>query len=223
MSGFAFGPTFFRPLKKASPISKAIQEVTGSWCSHAIVVLDEGLYAQSVPHKSAAVEIIEGDAALEDLVEIGTSIDLYRPLRRPDAGQLLLAVEDFHARGSEAPRDHQWPRRKFNHHPTVSYSDGNLLALIIARIAQKDPDLKDTEIGRRPFNAAVVAAEDGDDRRIFCSSFVHRVLDRAGVYIEPPSPDLSFLDLSGFVTDSAIRTLGRSCLPGGYTAGWSTG
>ncbi len=203
----------FAIMKKASPISDAIQQITGSWYSHAIVVLEEGRYAHSVPGKSGAVAFIEGDAALEELVKSGTFVDLYRPLQPPDPAMLLAAVEDFDLRAREDSQDHDWPCGKINRHPSVFYSDGNLLALTIARVAQKDPELKNTNRGRRLFNAAVVAAEDGDDRRIFCSSFVHRVLDKAGTYLQPPNPDLSFLNRSAFVTDStAYRGLGPSFL-----------
>ena len=184
--------------------SRLIQRATGSWYTHSIVALGDDRYAHAIPRKIGSVEIIEGDKALAELIETGTSADLFRPKEPPDLGNLNKSVQDFFDRSRVPSVRTEWPCKRINKYPSVFFSDGNLLALFIAREFQKEKSLLKTVDGKRLRNAAIVAAEDGESRQIFCSSFVHRVLAQAGCYLAPPPPGESYVDLTGFATDVPV-------------------
>ena len=164
------------------------------------VSLGDGRYAHAYPAPGGSVVIVESEAELGHLIGRGTMYDLYRPDVAPDADQLRDAVSVLRARATEVPSVRTSPCGRISKFPGVIFSDGTLLALAILKGFERNPDLLDIDDLLWIRNAVLVTAENGEGR-LFCSGFVHRVLDAAGSRPKAPAPGESFLDLRAFLTD----------------------
>lgn len=198
-------------LRQAGWVSRLIQKYTVSWYSHALVALGDGRFAHAVPGKDEAVRIVASDTELKQLIKWGSVYDLYRPDRPPQTAALLESVAHFQSKDFRAREVRTNPCERISSQPGYIFSDGDLLALLLLRLCQKS-SLADESATRRLINAIVAAVEDAQGR-LFCSGFVHRVLEAGGSRPVAGPPSSAFVDLSDFITDEPVlRTMGPSAL-----------
>lgn len=188
-------------LKEAAWVSRAIQRITRSWYSHALLCLGDDRFAHAVPKRGGSITVIESDEELASEIVDYVLYDLFRPTTRASAGQLHDAVEHYRARAAEWTVAHIGPCGRIAESPGMLFSDGSLLVLGLIRWVDDLPPL----VHRLPWtgrlrNALLVTANDKDGR-LFCSEFVHRVLDVAGARPKPPPPGQAFIDLGHLPTD----------------------
>lgn len=201
-------------VKGARWVSRRIQRITGSWYSHAMIALGDGRYAHAVPKRGGTIELLEGEE------EMGTEIldramhDLYRPKTAPDPDLLMAAVEDFRILAEEFRPVQTHPCGGVKETPGMLFSDGSLLVLALLKGLESDRLTDRWWFPRRERlrNALLVTANDSDSR-LFCSEFVHRVLDRAGARPAAPPRGQAFIDLGDLPTDEPkLETMGADYL-----------
>lgn len=164
------------------PQSELVQRATKSPYSHAIVVLEPGRYADvdPGPEGSAAIRVFDRQT-LDRIRDQVVQLDLLRPTGPvADRRQLIAAVE---ARRAEAPPALPGGQRLSTETALIG------LALIGEIRTWLDRPVPDRRQGRR-LESALWWALDDADRRLFGSEFVHRVLDEAGQWVEPPATQL---------------------------------
>lgn len=196
-------------LREASWISRAIQRTTGSWYSHALIHLGQDRYAHALPKRGGSITVMETDAELAGNIVDYVLYDLFRPASAPSPEDLLSAVEHYQARAAEWLVTHINPCGRVAESPGMIFSDGSLLVLSLIRwVDDLPPPVRRLRRMRLLRDALLVTANDKDGR-LFCSEFVHRVLDAAGARPKPPPAGKAFIDLGDLPTDEpALEVLG---------------
>lgn len=192
-------------------VSRAIQRVTRSWYSHSLIALGGGRFAHAVPKRGGTITVLETDADLARWIVDDVMYDLYRPEVAPSPERLVEAVEHYRLRAAEwAVKEN--PCGRVAESPGVLFSDGALLVLATLGWLDRWPAwLRAVSTYRRLRSALLVTANDKDGR-LFCSEFVHRVLDVAGARPLAPPRDRAFIDLGDLPTDEPAPVLGDDYL-----------
>lgn len=179
------------------PLSEFIQRITGSDFSHSIVALGDGCYADAtaVPGGKSDIEKYRGDV-LAAILANAVRMELFRPptgFPVADAKRLDAAVTSFIRRATPPPL--------LNVPPDVMFSMGAGLTLAALRALQQVlrlPVLWRRDEAVKVETAMFWALENGD-RRLYCSEFVHVVLDEAGQ--RPTLPEEPVINPFRFPTD----------------------
>lgn len=181
-------------------VSSMIQRHTRSWYAHVLLALGRNRFVHAVPGPQGAIVYLEGGDGLAAYADTGAVYDLYRPKNAPDESVLLACISDLHSLATQDPQTIKLSSGFVTVRRDVVFSDGTILALTFLHKLQQWPNLFESDRAVILRNAVVLSIEDYEGR-LFCSSFVHRVLDAAGSRPAAPPVDESFIDLSGFPTD----------------------
>lgn len=192
-------------------VSRAIQRVTRSWYSHSLISLGGERFAHALPKRGGTITVLESDDDLARGIVDDVLYDLYRPEVAPSPDRLVEAVEHYRARAAEWTVNES-PCGRLAEAPGVLFSDGALLVLATLGWLDRWPEwLRARPRYQRLRDALLVTANDKDGR-LFCSEFVHRVLDAAGARPVAPPKNRAFIDLGDLPTDEPAPVLGDDYL-----------